>query len=127
MGKGIITVKDGHKGVLKNDNGKEVPYVQEFSTELGIEVGRKVVFDTVVDPATNKKVAYNVELSRKGKIITVKDGHKGIIEDENFGQIDADLPFAKERELFVGQEVRYRLLKTDKTYTAVYVDPVSEK
>lgn len=127
MGKGIIVVKEGHKGTLRNENGKELTYTQQFSTELGIEVGRNVIFDTVIDSSTNERIAYNVELARKGKIITVKDGHKGTIQDDNFGEIEADIPYNKERGLFVGQEVRYRLLFNGRTYVAVYVDPVPER
>jgi len=127
MGKGIIVVKEGHKGTLKNDNGNDIPYFQASSDELGIEVNRKVTFDVYVDPVTKEKTAFNVALDRKGKIIVVKDTHKGTIQDDNFGEIEAEIPFAKERGFVAGQEVRYRLVSKDKVYSAVYVDAVPVK
>ncbi len=127
MGKGIIVVKEGHKGTLKNENGNDINYFQVSSDELGIEVNRKVTFDVYIDPVTKEKTAFNVELDRKGKIIVVKDTHKGTIQDDNFGEIEAEIPFAKERGFVAGQEVRYRLVSKDKIYSAVYVDAVPVK
>jgi hypothetical protein len=127
MGKGIIVLKDGHKGALRNNNGNEIPYFQSSSDELGIEVGRKVVFDVYIDPTSKVKTAFNVELVRKGKIIVVKDGHKGTIQDDNFGEIEAEIPFGKERGFEAGQEVRYRLVTNGRVYSAVYVDLIPER
>jgi hypothetical protein len=127
MGKGIIVIKEGHKGTLKNDKGNDINYFQASSDELGIEVNRKVTFDVYVDPVTKEKTAFNVALSRKGKIITVKDGHKGTIQDDNFGEIEAEIPFGKERGFAAGQEVRYRLVNNLRVYSAVYVTAIPVK
>lgn len=127
MGKGIIVLKDGHKGTLKNDNGNDINYFQASSDELGIEVNRKVTFDVYVDPVTKEKTAFNVALDRKGKIIVLKDTHKGTIQDDNFGEIEAEIPFAKERGFAPGQEVRYRLVTNGRVYSAVYVDLIPVK
>jgi hypothetical protein len=127
MAKGIIVFKDGHKGTLKNENGKEISYFQASSDELGIEINRKVTYNIYTDPTTNERTAFNVQLDRKGKIIIIKDTHKGTIQDDNFGEIEAEIPFAKERGFAAGQEVSYRLVNTAKVYSAVYIVPVPVK
>ncbi|MBL7883618.1 MAG: hypothetical protein JNL69_06090 [Bacteroidia bacterium] len=123
MGKGIIVIKDTDRGMLKNENGKELKYVQSNSDLLGLKENAVVRFDVYHNDATKEKTAYNVELQRTG-IIVIKDTDRGMIKDPNFGEIEAVVPFMKERGFEDGATVKYFHLKTDKGVVAVYVELV---
>lgn len=125
MGKGIIIIKESDRGgKLQNENGKELPYVQDYSTALGLEPKRLVRFDVYFNDVTKEKTAYNVELYKRGKIIIIKDTDRAVIEDPNYGQIEGVIPFAKERGIEIGTEVKYQLIPNEKTVVAVYIDIV---
>ncbi len=128
MGKGkIIIIKDTANGLIENDNGVQIPFIQTNMPELFLEVGRIVKFDVYQNPDNPKdKTAYNVELQKKGKIIIIKDT-AGELVDPNFGQIPFSAPFPKEQGLFDGAEVKYEIVMNGKIPTAVYVKLTAEK
>lgn len=126
MGKGIIIIKDTDRGMIQNENGKEIPYVQANADLLGLKEKAYVRFDVYYNDTTKEKTAYNVELQRTG-IIIIKDTDRGMINDPNFGEIEAIIPFQKERGIESGATVRYQHLNNGKTVVAVYVEVVEPK
>jgi len=123
MGKGIIIIKDTDRGMIQTDSGKQIPYVQADSDLLNLRAKAAVRFDVYFNDVTKEKTAYNVELQRTG-IIIIKDTDRGMITDANYGQIEAIVPFMKERGIEDGATVRYQHLYNDKVVSAVYVELV---
>ena len=123
MGKGIIIIKDTDRGMIQLENGKQIPYVQANSDLLNLRAKAAVRFDVYFNDVTKEKTAYNVELQRTG-IIIIKDTDRGMITDANYGQIEAIVPFMKERGIEDGATVRYQHLYNDKVVSAVYVELV---
>lgn len=124
MGKGIIIIKDNDRGIIENENGKQIPFVQEFMTELFLDKGSKVTFETYENPNNPKdKTGYNVALQQRGKIIIIKDNEHGIVQDPNFGEISFYEPFLKEQGMLEGTEVKYTIIKSEKQgYVAVHLN-----
>ncbi|MCW3070649.1 MAG: hypothetical protein JWO44_539 [Bacteroidetes bacterium] len=122
MAKGKIKVStDNEHGIVVNENGKEIKYIQPFSKQLGLAPGTVVRFDVYTNPTTQEKTAFNVEIYRKG-IITGKDNDTGMITDANFGEIMAYVPMMKEQGISSGDTVKYDHFKDEKgTIYAVYV------
>jgi hypothetical protein len=123
MGKGIIIIKDTDRGMIQTDSGKQIPYVQANSDLLNLKEKSAVRFDVYFNDVTKEKTAYNVELQRTG-IIIIKDTDRGMITDANYGDIDAIVPFMKERGIEDGATVRYQHLNNGKTIVATYVELV---
>ncbi|MCW3102904.1 MAG: hypothetical protein JWO09_1344 [Bacteroidetes bacterium] len=122
MAKGKIKVStDNEHGIVINENGREIKYIQPCSKQLGLAAGTVVRFDVYTDPTTQEKTALNVELYRKG-IITGKDNDTGMIADANYGDIMAYAPMMKEQGITSGSTVKYDLIKdANGGWIAVYV------
>jgi|GEM_PF-2264563 len=122
MAKGKIKVStDNEHGIVINENGKEIKFIQPFSKQLGLAPGTVVRFDVYTDPNTQEKTAFNVEMYRKG-IITGKDNDTGMIMDANYGEIVAYEPMMKEQGITSGSTVKYDLIQDEKGgWMAVYV------
>lgn len=123
MAKGkIITSTDNEHGIVQNDNGKQFPYIQPYSKELGLAENMIVRFDLIKDDKGNK-TAVNVELYKKGGITTGKDNDTGMIVDANFGNVPTVIPMMAGLGITDGTLVKYELLKTSQGLVAVYVKP----
>lgn len=130
MAKGkIIIIKENEKGIVQNDNGHEITFVQPYLTDLGMKVGTVVRFDVYTDPTTGEKTAYNVELYKKGIIIIKENEKYPTVQDENFGVIPVYEPLLKEQGIVDGSKISYELLNpsTGTGPVAVYAKLVAPK
>jgi hypothetical protein len=120
MSKGTIKmIRDNESGMIADSGGLEIPFNQPFLKELGLEVGIKVKYESVL--IDGKPGGTSVLPLAKGKIITIKEGGDGSIMDKATGrEINFKQPFIDQLDIVVDSKVNFeKITLPDGTVMAV--------